>query len=139
MKEKKSVKGYPKAEETKDDLLTAECDILMPCATQKVITNENAKDVKAKLILEGANGPTTPAGEKILLDKGVLLVPDLYCNAGGVTVSYFEYLKNINHVSYGKMNSKKTSELIHEMINSINESLCVCPDAGFVSSTPGSL
>ncbi|XP_060646675.1 LOW QUALITY PROTEIN: glutamate dehydrogenase, mitochondrial-like [Drosophila nasuta] len=121
--EKETIKGYPKAKETKESLLTAECDILMPCATQKVITSENAKDIKAKLILEGANGPTTPAGEKILLDKGVLIVPDLYCNAGGVTVSYFEYLKNINHVTYGKMTAKTTSQLIHEVMNSINQSL----------------
>nr|XP_036674271.1 glutamate dehydrogenase, mitochondrial [Drosophila suzukii] len=134
--EKKTIKGYPKAEESKEELLTAETDILMPCATQKVITSENAKDIKAKLILEGANGPTTPSGEKILLDKGVLLVPDLYCNAGGVTVSYFEYLKNINHVSYGKMNSKTTSELIIELMNSINESLCQCPDASFPEIKP---
>lgn len=112
--------------------MVAETDILMPCATQKVITTDNAKDIKAKLILEGANGPTTPSGEKILLDKGVLLVPDLYCNAGGVTVSYFEYLKNINHVSYGKMNSKSTSELIIELMNSINESLHECPDSQLV-------
>ncbi|BFF93036.1 glutamate dehydrogenase mitochondrial [Drosophila madeirensis] len=134
--EKKSIKGYSKAQEAKGDLLEAECDILMPCATQKVITSENAGKIKAKLILEGANGPTTPAGEKILIDKGVLLVPDLYCNAGGVTVSYFEYLKNINHVSYGKMNSKTTSQLIHEVINSINESLSRCPDAEFPEIEP---
>ncbi|EDW67831.2 glutamate dehydrogenase, mitochondrial [Drosophila virilis] len=120
--EKKTIKGYPNAQETQDNLLTAECDILMPCATQKVITSENAGDIKAKLILEGANGPTTPAGEQILLDKGVLIVPDLYCNAGGVTVSYFEYLKNINHVTYGKMSSKRSSQLIFEIVNSINES-----------------
>ncbi|KAH8383919.1 hypothetical protein KR009_011299 [Drosophila setifemur] len=124
--EHKTIKGYPKAQESSEDLMIADCDILLPCATQKVITTENAKDVKAKLILEGANGPTTPAAEQILLEKGVLLVPDLYCNAGGVTVSYFEYLKNINHVSYGKMNSKTTSELITEVINSINESLNKC-------------
>ncbi|KAH8356422.1 hypothetical protein KR200_000462 [Drosophila serrata] len=134
--EKKTIKGYPKAQETTEDLLTADTDILMPCATQKVITNENAGNIKAKLILEGANGPTTPAGEKILLEKGVLLVPDLYCNAGGVTVSYFEYLKNINHVSYGKMNSKKTSELIHELINSINESFQRCPDSAIPQIEP---
>eukprot|EP00099_Drosophila_melanogaster_P023380 NP_651140.1 big bubble 8 [Drosophila melanogaster] len=134
--EKKTIKGYPKAQESKEDLLVAETDILMPCATQKVITTDNAKDIKAKLILEGANGPTTPSGEKILLDKGVLLVPDLYCNAGGVTVSYFEYLKNINHVSYGKMNSKSTSELIIELMNSINESLHECPDSQLPNICP---
>ncbi|XP_034488094.1 glutamate dehydrogenase, mitochondrial-like [Drosophila innubila] len=121
--EKKTIKGYSKAKEVKENILTAQCDILIPCATQKVINNENAKDIKAKLILEGANGPTTPAGEKILLDKGVLIVPDMYCNAGGVTVSYFEFLKNINHVSYGKMNSKTSAQLIMEILNSINESL----------------
>lgn len=131
--EKKSIKGYSKAKESKENILTADCDILMPCATQKVITSENAKDIKAKLILEGANGPTTPAAEKILLDKGVLLVPDFYCNAGGVTVSYFEYLKNINHVSYGKMNSKITSQLIHGVVNSINESFNRCNEGEFVS------
>ncbi|XP_034112527.1 glutamate dehydrogenase, mitochondrial [Drosophila albomicans] len=129
--EKKTIKGYPKAKASKGSLLTAECDILMPCATQKVITSENAKDIKAKLILEGANGPTTPAGEKILLDKGVLIVPDLYCNAGGVTVSYFEYLKNINHVSYGKMQSKTISRIIVEIVNSMNESLSVCGEGEF--------
>ncbi|EDW14639.2 glutamate dehydrogenase, mitochondrial [Drosophila mojavensis] len=132
---KKTIKGYPKAKETKQSILTADCDILMPCATQKVITSENAKDIKAKLILEGANGPTTPAGEKILLDKKVLIIPDFYCNAGGVTVSYFEYLKNINHVSYGKMNLRITSQLIHEILNSINESFCECPDIPKVEPT----
>ncbi|KAH8388632.1 hypothetical protein KR093_011571 [Drosophila rubida] len=129
--EKKTIKGYSKAKETKESLLTAECDILMPCATQKVITSENAKDIKAKLILEGANGPTTPAGEKVLLEKGILIVPDLYCNAGGVTVSYFEYLKNINHVSYGKMHSKTVSRIIVEIINSMNESLNACGEGDF--------
>ncbi|XP_030573639.1 glutamate dehydrogenase, mitochondrial-like [Drosophila novamexicana] len=134
--EKKSIKGYSKAKESKENILTADCDILMPCATQKVITSENAKDIKAKLILEGANGPTTPAAEKILLDKGVLLVPDFYCNAGGVTVSYFEYLKNINHVSYGKMNSKITSQLIHGVVNSINESFNRCNEGEFPEIVP---
>lgn len=120
--QKKTLKGYSKAKEGKEDLLTAECDILMPCAKQKVITSENAKDVKAKMILEGANGPTTPAAEKVLLEKGILVVPDLFCNAGGVTVSYFEYLKNINHVPYGKMTAKSTSHLIYGIMDSINES-----------------
>ncbi|EDV94364.1 glutamate dehydrogenase, mitochondrial [Drosophila grimshawi] len=134
--EKKTIKGYSKGKETKESLLTADCDILMPCATQKVITSDNAKDIKAKLILEGANGPTTPAAEKILLEKGVLMVPDIYCNAGGVTVSYFEYLKNINHVSYGKMNSKITSQLIHGVINSINESLNRCDEGEYPEIIP---
>ncbi|XP_002135011.2 glutamate dehydrogenase, mitochondrial-like [Drosophila pseudoobscura] len=124
--EKGSLKGYPKAEESKEDLLLADCEILIPCATQKVITSENAKDIKAKFILEGANGPTTPAAEKILIDRGVLILPDMFCNAGGVTVSYFEYLKNINHVSYGRMSAKRISQTINALFDSINESLSKC-------------
>ncbi|XP_022222268.2 glutamate dehydrogenase, mitochondrial-like isoform X2 [Drosophila obscura] len=121
-----SIKGYPKAQESKEDLLIADCDILIPCATQKVITSENAKDIRAKFILEGANGPTTPAAEKILIDRGVLILPDMFCNAGGVTVSYFEYLTNINHVSYGRMSAKRISQTINALFDSINESLSKC-------------
>ncbi|XP_054083468.1 glutamate dehydrogenase, mitochondrial-like [Zeugodacus cucurbitae] len=93
----------------------------MPCSTQKVLTVENANSVQAKMILEGANGPSTPAADEILRKKNVLIIPDLFCNAGGVTVSYFEYLKNINHVSYGKMNVKREKAIINEIFNSMNE------------------
>lgn len=119
--EKKTLKGYPKAEERSESLLTEKCDILMPCATQMVLTAENADKIQAKMILEGANAPTTPAADIILQKKKVLIVPDLFCNAGGVTVSYFEYLKNINHVSYGKMSVKRENDIIHEIFNSLNE------------------
>lgn len=95
----------------------------MPCATQKVLTRENADKVQAKIILEGANGPVTPAADEILRKKGVLMIPDMYCNAGGVTVSYFEFLKNINHVSYGKLSSKREANTIQEIFDSINECL----------------
>nr|XP_014100826.1 glutamate dehydrogenase, mitochondrial [Bactrocera oleae] len=120
-KNKKSIKGYTKATEKNGSLLGEKCDILMPCATQKVLTAENANSVQAKMILEGANGPSTPAADEILRKKNVLIIPDMYCNAGGVTVSYFEYLKNINHVSYGKMNVKRENSIISEIFNSINE------------------
>lgn len=123
MSEKKTIKGYSKATEKQGSLLGEKCDILMPCATQKVLNADNANTVQAKIILEGANGPITPAADEILRKKGILMVPDMYCNAGGATVSYFEFLKNINHVSYGKMTSKRDNHIISEIFNSINESM----------------
>lgn len=121
METNKSIKGYPKATEKQGSLLGEKCDILMPCATQMVLTAKNADSVQAKIILEAANGPITPAADEILRKKGVIMIPDMFCNSGGVTVSYFEFLKNINHVSYGKMSSKRESSIINEIFNSFNE------------------
>lgn len=119
----KSVKGFPKAKETTEDLLAKKCDILALCAMQKVVTTKNADKIQAKIISEGANGPTTPAADQILKKKNILQIPDMYCNAGGVTVSYFEYLKNINHVSFGKLTSKQNSDMIYEILKSVNDTL----------------
>ena len=83
-----------------------QCDFLVPAATEKSIHKGNADRLKCKVVVEGANGPTTFAGEEILLKKGVVVCPDLLVNGGGVTVSYFEWLKNIDHINPGKMNKK---------------------------------
>ncbi|TML13233.1 MAG: hypothetical protein E6G33_12355 [Actinobacteria bacterium] len=80
---------------TNDDLLLLECDVLAPCALEQVITAENAEKVKAKIIVEGANGPVTPAADEILEEKGVLVLPDILANAGGVIVSYFEWVQGL--------------------------------------------
>jgi glutamate dehydrogenase (NAD(P)+) len=81
---------------TNSELLTTECDILIPAALENQITKENANDIKCKIILEGANGPTTPDADRILLDKGIHVIPDILANAGGVCVSYFEYVQDIH-------------------------------------------
>src|SRR5512142_2798134 len=91
-----SLAGFQGAEQiTNEELLLLDCDVLAPCALEQVITEENADQVKARIICEGANGPITPAGDEILEDKGVLILPDILANAGGVVVSYFEWVQGL--------------------------------------------
>ena len=87
---------------TNDELLTLDCDVVMPAAIGHVLTEENADDVQADYVLEGANGPTTYPAHQILTDRGVTCIPDIFANAGGVTVSYFEWAQNIQHFSWSE-------------------------------------
>jgi glutamate dehydrogenase (NAD(P)+) len=103
------------------DALEYDCDILIPAALENVINAENAPRVKARIIGEGANGPLTPEADDIFISKGTLVVPDMYLNAGGVTVSYFEWLKNLSHVRYGRMEKRFTENVNQHILGQIEE------------------
>jgi glutamate dehydrogenase (NAD(P)+) len=101
----KGIYNYPKAKERFKDssVMNKECDVLIPAAFEKTITMKNMANLNCKVIAESANGPTTLAAEQYLMKKGVLILPDVLLNVGGVTVSYFEWLKNLEHVKPGTM------------------------------------
>jgi glutamate dehydrogenase (NAD(P)+) len=106
--EHKTIMNFPGAKALSDrmEALELECDILVPAALENQITIHNAHKIKAKIIAEAANGPITSEANDILVKKGILILPDMYINAGGVTVSYFEWLKNLSHVRFGRMEKR---------------------------------
>jgi len=103
------------------DPLGLECDVLIPAAKEMVINRENMKHIKAKIIGEAANGPCTFEADEYLSNKGVLILPDLYLNAGGVCVSYFEWLKNLNHVRWGRMTRRLDGQRGHAIVDALEE------------------
>ena len=111
------VTGYPDATHLANGapLLEEECDILIPAALEGVINLGNAHNIKARLIIEAANGPVTAGADAILRDKGVVIIPDMYANAGGVTVSYFEWVKNLSHIRFGRM-QRRQEEARHQLV-----------------------
>ncbi len=118
------VKDYPDATHTAEggSVLEQECDILIPAALEGVINLSNADRIKAPLIIEAANGPVTAGADEILRKKGTVIIPDMYANAGGVTVSYFEWVKNLSHIRFGRM-QRRQEEARHELIVSELERL----------------
>lgn len=121
-KENKHVKGFPGAtkEVDRDEVLVMDVDMLFPCALENQITSKNVDDVKAKIVCEGANGPTTPEADKVLFEKGIVLVPDILANAGGVTVSYFEWVQNLmNYYWTFEEVQEKQKALMHKPFEEI--------------------
>lgn len=103
IRETGSLSGFPESDTlTNDELLTCPCDVLIPAAMENQITENNAGRIQAKLIVEGANGPTTPEADDIIDDRGILLVPDILANAGGVVVSYFEWVQDLQSFAWDK-------------------------------------
>lgn len=120
----KSLLGFPGSSNLPQtlDALEIDCDILVPAALENQITLQNAPRIKAKIIGEAANGPTTSEAEEILLQRGILVVPDMFLNAGGVTVSYFEWLKNLQHVRMGRMGKRFAETSLIQIIETIERS-----------------
>jgi glutamate dehydrogenase (NAD(P)+) len=123
-KEAGSLLDFPGATNlnTREEALELECDILIPAALENQITEENAGRVRASILAEAANGPTTAAAAEILRSKGVLIIPDIYLNAGGVTVSYFEWLKNLSHVRFGRMGKRFEQTSFENLLRVVEES-----------------
>ncbi|MFD1343200.1 Glu/Leu/Phe/Val family dehydrogenase [Litorisediminicola beolgyonensis] len=117
IRETGGVKGYKDAEYVEDGskVLEEECDILIPAALEGVINLSNVHRIKAKLIIEAANGPVTAGADEVLRDKEVVIIPDMYANAGGVTVSYFEWVKNLSHIRFGRM-QRRQEESRHQLL-----------------------
>jgi len=119
LKENKTVEEYPSAEiVTNEDLLELDCDILMPAATENVITSHNAARLKCKILAEGANGPTTADADEIVFDKDIFVIPDILANAGGVTVSYFEWVQD--RMGFFWTENEVNSRLSDIMVSSFN-------------------
>ena len=121
------VKDFPGASYTSDgaSVLEADCDILIPAALEGVIHRENAGGIQARLIVEAANGPVTASADMILRERGIVIIPDMYANAGGVTVSYFEWVKNLSHIRFGRMERRREearNQLIVEELERLSSS-----------------
>lgn len=114
-----TILGMPgtKTLKSREDWISIDCDILVPAALESVITKDNAAQVKAKVIVEAANGPVTADAASILIKNGTIIIPDMYANAGGVTVSYFEWLKNLSHMRFGRMDKRFNQNTYLNIVN----------------------
>ncbi|MDA9895311.1 Glu/Leu/Phe/Val dehydrogenase [Amylibacter sp.] len=116
--ENKGVKGFSGANYVSNgsEILEKDCDILIPAAMEGVINLSNAQRIKANVIIEAANGPVTAGADEILTATGTIIIPDMYANAGGVTVSYFEWVKNLSHIRFGRMQRRQQASSNHILV-----------------------
>ncbi len=123
MVEKRSIRGFAGAKLIEDgaSVLCAPCDILIPAAMENQLTSQNAEKVQARLVVEAANGPTTAEASEILTRRGIAILPDIFINAGGVTVSYFEWSKNLAHMRYGRMSRRIDQQRRGQLMSAIEE------------------
>ncbi len=123
LSENKTLEGFPKSETVKnrETLLEQPCDILIPAAMGGQITSKNASKIKARIIAEAANAPTTFEADAYLKKKGTIIIPDIYLNAGGVVVSYFEWIKNISHISFGRMERRLDEKRGEDIVKAIEK------------------
>ncbi len=140
-----SILGFPGADELADPAaaLELDCDVLVPAALQNQVHADNAPRVRARIIAEAANGPVTPEADAIFQQRGVVVIPDMYLNAGGVTVSYFEWLKNLNHVSFGRMTRRYEQNVYRSLFEALeqlhgdrDDGHALLPAGGRISSPP---
>ena len=119
--EKGTLKGYKKGtfEKNSSDFLSIECDILIPAAKENVIDESNASNIQAKLIVEAANGPITFEADEILNKRNITIIPDIMANAGGVAVSYFEWIRNLRHIRFGRIEKRRTAYQFNTLISAI--------------------
>jgi glutamate dehydrogenase (NAD(P)+) len=122
-----SVRGFRGAKTLPNagDCLEVDCDILVPAALENQITLANVRKLRCRVLAEAANGPTTPQAEQYLLERGVLVLPDIYMNSGGVTVSYFEWTKNISHMRYGRLEKRLDNARQTALVESIENAASV--------------
>ncbi len=120
-RDNESIRGFPGATtlESSAEALELDCDILVPAALEGQITADNAPRIRARVVAEGANGPVTAAADDILRDRGIGLIPDVYLNAGGVVVSYFEWIKNISHIRFGRMGHRLEQQHSERLLRAI--------------------
>lgn len=121
--EHRTLKGFPGSKTLPDPMeaLGLECDILVPAALENQVTGENVGNIKAKIIAEAANGPLTARASEILAERGVLIIPDTFLNAGGVVVSYFEWVKNLAHVRFGRLQKRWESQAYSSLLGRVEE------------------
>ncbi|MEE2774129.1 MAG: Glu/Leu/Phe/Val dehydrogenase [Pseudomonadota bacterium] len=134
-----SIKGFKGFVDKGSELLEADADILIPAAMELVITEENASRIRTPLIIEAANGPISAEADKIMIERGVIVIPDLYANAGGVTVSYFEWIKNLSRIRLGRLQKRAQENQVSALIEGIEQITGQnFPESNRLKSTQGS-